>query len=79
MAIVVQKHGGTSVGEMHRLKRVADRVARTHRAGNQVVVVVSAIPEMSFTGSQAGIITDRSHGRARIIDMTPGRVRGTAW
>jgi aspartate kinase len=30
----------------------------------------------SFTGSQAGVITDSSHGRARIIDVTPGRIRG---
>ena len=30
----------------------------------------------SFTGSQAGMITDSSHGRARIIDVTPGRIRG---
>ena len=30
----------------------------------------------SFTGSQAGVITDRSHGRARIIDVTPGRIQG---
>ncbi|MGI8335033.1 aspartate kinase [Actinomadura scrupuli] len=29
----------------------------------------------SFTGSQAGVITDGSHGRARIIDVTPGRIR----
>ncbi len=29
----------------------------------------------SFTGSQAGVITDRSHGRARIIDVTPGRIQ----
>ncbi|MBK5305550.1 MAG: aspartate kinase [Frankiaceae bacterium] len=28
----------------------------------------------SFTGSQAGVITDSSHGRARIIDVTPGRI-----
>jgi aspartate kinase len=121
VAIVVQKYGGTSVGDVDRIKRVADRVARTHRAGNQVVVVVSAMgkttddlvsmasriseqpPEReldilltsgerismsllamalqdrgvaakSFTGSQAGIITDAVHGKARIIDMTPGRV-----
>jgi aspartate kinase len=122
VAIVVQKYGGTSVGDVDRIKRVADRVARTHRAGNQVVVVVSAMgkttddlvsmasriseqpPEReldilltsgerismsllamalqdrgvaakSFTGSQAGIITDAVHGKARIIDMTPGRVQ----
>jgi aspartate kinase len=30
----------------------------------------------SFTGSQAGVITDSSHGRARIIDVTPGRIKG---
>jgi aspartate kinase len=30
----------------------------------------------SFTGSQAGVITDGSHGRARIIDVSPGRIRG---
>ena len=29
----------------------------------------------SFTGSQAGVITDAVHGRARIIDVTPGRIR----
>src|SRR6185369_11043482 len=30
----------------------------------------------SFTGSQAGVITDRTHGKARIIDVTPGRIQG---
>ncbi len=30
----------------------------------------------SFTGSQAGVITDSVHGKARIIDVTPGRIRG---
>ena len=123
MAIVVQKFGGTSVGDVDRMKRVADRVARTHRDGNQTVVVVSAmgkttddlvsmaadiggaqppereldilltsgerismallamalherdVPAKSFTGSQAGIITDAVHGRARIVDITPGRVQ----
>jgi aspartate kinase len=122
VAIVVQKYGGTSVGDVDRMKRVADRVARSHRDGNQTVVVVSAMgkttddlvsmasriseqpPEReldilltsgerismsllamalqdrgvaakSFTGSQAGIITDAVHGKARIIDMTPGRVQ----
>ena len=122
MAIVVQKYGGTSVGDVDRVQRVADRIARTFRAGNQVCVVVSAmgkttdelvgmaeeladrppgreldmlltagerismallaialhelgVPAKSFTGSQAGIITDSSHGSARILDITPGRVR----
>ncbi len=30
----------------------------------------------SYTGSQAGLITDSAHGRARIIDVTPGRIQG---
>src|SRR3546814_9229204 len=29
----------------------------------------------SFTGSQAGVITDAEHGRAKIIDVTPGRIQ----
>ncbi|HZP43740.1 MAG TPA: aspartate kinase [Candidatus Binatia bacterium] len=43
MALVVQKYGGTSVGDVERIRRVAARVARTHEAGHAVVVVVSAM------------------------------------
>ena len=43
MALVVQKYGGTSVGDIERIRNVARRVARTHAAGNQVVVVLSAM------------------------------------
>jgi aspartate kinase len=43
MAIVVQKYGGTSVGTPERIRNVAQRVARAHREGNQVAVVVSAM------------------------------------
>ncbi len=43
MALIVQKYGGTSVGTVERIHSVADRVGRTHRAGNQVVVVLSAM------------------------------------
>ncbi len=43
MAIIVQKYGGTSVGNPERIKNVARRVLETQRAGNQVVVVVSAM------------------------------------
>jgi aspartate kinase len=122
MPIVVQKYGGTSVGDADRIQRVAERVARTREAGNDVVVVVSAmgettdelvslatqitpIPEpreldmlltageriamsllaiavnargcraASYTGSQAGIITDTQHGKAKIVDIRPGRIR----
>src|SRR5688572_8780815 len=43
MTLIVQKYGGTSVGSPDRIKAVAERVARARRAGNDVVVVVSAM------------------------------------
>jgi aspartate kinase len=122
MPIVVQKYGGTSVADPARINGVADRVLETRAAGNDVVVVVSAmgqttdellalasqvsmaparrevdmlltagerismallamalhergVPAVSYTGSQAGILTDSSHGEARITRITGERVR----
>ncbi|MFV0435445.1 MAG: aspartate kinase [Leucobacter sp.] len=122
MALIVQKFGGSSVADAESIKRVAKRIVATRKAGNEVVVAVSAmgdttdelldladactpIPEpreldmlltagerismallamtikgmgveaFSFTGSQAGMITTPDHGAARIVDVTPGRVR----
>jgi aspartate kinase len=43
MALVVQKYGGTSVGDTERIKNVASRVLKTKKQGDQVVVVVSAM------------------------------------
>ena len=43
MALLVQKYGGTSVGDIARIRNVANRVARTRKEGNDVVVVVSAM------------------------------------
>ena len=43
MALVVQKYGGSSVADIEAMRRVARRVAATRRAGNIVVVVVSAM------------------------------------
>jgi aspartate kinase len=43
MALIVQKFGGTSVGSPERIKNVAQRVARFHAQGHQIVVVVSAM------------------------------------
>jgi len=43
MPIIVQKYGGTSVGTTERIENVADRAIRAKEAGNQVVVVVSAM------------------------------------
>ncbi len=123
MALVVQKYGGSSVADADGIKRVAQRIVVTHKAGHSVVVVVSAMGDStdelhdlahqvsplppareldmlltsgerismallamaianlglkarSFTGSQAGVITDDVHGKARIIDVTPGRISG---
>ncbi|GAA3789179.1 aspartate kinase [Sphaerisporangium flaviroseum] len=123
MALVVQKYGGSSVADASRIKRVAQRIVATKKAGNDVVVIVSAMGDTtdellelaqqvtplppgreldmlltagerismallamaianlghearSFTGSQAGVITDSTHGKARIIDVTPGRIQG---
>ena len=43
MALIVQKYGGTSVANLERIKNVANRVAKTHDQGNEVVVILSAM------------------------------------
>src|SRR5438874_904650 len=43
MALIVQKYGGTSVGNPDRIKNVAARVAKYHKRGDKIVVVVSAM------------------------------------
>jgi aspartate kinase len=43
MALIVQKYGGTSVGSVDRIRNVARRIARFHRDGHELVVVVSAM------------------------------------
>ena len=122
MSLIVQKYGGSSLADAASIKRVARRIVDTKKAGNDVVVVVSAMGDStdellalaeqvsplppareldmlltagerismalvamaitdlgadarSYTGSQAGLITDSAHGAARIIDVTPGRIR----
>ena len=42
MALIVQKYGGTSVGDVDRIKNVAQRILKTRAAGHQLVIVVSA-------------------------------------
>ena len=121
MGIIVQKYGGSSLSDATAIKRVARRIIEAKKAGNDVVVVVSAMGDTtddlielaegvsprpparemdmlltagerismavvsmaindlgysarSFTGSQAGVITDAVHGKAKIIDVTPGRI-----
>lgn len=120
--LIVQKYGGTSVGNPERIRNVAKRVVRTKEEGHDVVVVVSAMSgetdklinlagqvsenpdprEMdmlvstgervtiallamaiqslgqkaqSFTGRQAGIISDCVHTKARIEKITGDRLR----
>ena len=122
MTLVVQKFGGTSVGTLDHLRRVAAHVGSTQRAGHQVLVTISAMGEQtddllamaqalckapprrevdmlltagerisaallaialeaegvaatSLTGSQCGILTDETHGNARITAIRGDRVR----
>jgi len=120
--LVVQKFGGSSLGEAGRIRLVAQRIARARATGADLVVVVSAMGDttdallalagaitpdpdpreldmllatgehqsatlvsmalhslgvkaISLTGAQAGITTDSAHGRARIANVEPRRVR----
>ena len=47
MALIVQKYGGSSVANAEKILRVAQRVIKTKKAGNKVVVVVSAMGDMT--------------------------------
>jgi aspartate kinase len=122
VSLIVQKYGGSSVADAESIKRVAKRIVDARKAGNDVVVAVSAMGDTtdelldlahevtpipapreldmlltsgerismallamaiksmghearSFTGSQAGMITDATHGAARIVEVTPVRLR----
>lgn len=61
MGLVVQKYGGTSVGDINRIKQVAARVTKVKASGEEVVVVVSAM---------AGE-TDRLLGLAHEVSSNP--------
>jgi aspartate kinase len=121
MSLIVQKYGGTSVGNPERITQVAARVARYRAQGDQIVVVVSAmsgvtdnlikmakavmsmpseremdmllatgeqttialtamalhsigVPAASLTGSQAGIVTDGVHTKAKIQNIAPKKI-----
>jgi aspartate kinase len=63
MAVVVQKYGGSSVADVEKLGRVADKIVAAKRAGDDVVVVVSAM----------GTTTDQLMALAKQIDETPPR------
>ena len=73
MALIVQKYGGTSVGTIERIQAVADKVAKTHRAGNQVVVVVSAMSgETDRLLGLANEISARAAGRELDVLLSTG-------
>ncbi len=64
MALIVHKYGGTSMGSVERIKNVARRVAKWHKAGHQVVVVPSAMSgETNRLLGLAKDITDRADPR----------------
>ena len=63
MALIVQKYGGTSVGSAERIQAVAQRICKTVKAGNSLVVVVSAM----------GKTTDGLIKLARLISQNPHR------
>jgi aspartate kinase len=63
MPIVVQKYGGSSVADVEKLRKVAERVMRTRRAGHDVVVVVSAM----------GHTTDELLALAKQVSANPDR------
>jgi len=68
MALIVQKYGGTSVADAERIKDVARRIVQTKDAGNQVVVVVSAMGDTTDKLMEmAARITD--HPDMREIDV----------
>lgn len=58
--------------ELDMLLTAGERIAMALLA---MAIARLGLEARSFTGSQAGVITDSAHGRARIIDVTPGRIR----
>src|SRR5476651_1868931 len=68
MALIVHKYGGTSMGSVERIKNVAKRVAKWHRAGHKMVVVPSAMS--GETNRLLGLARDiTNHPDPRELDM----------
>ena len=73
MALIVQKYGGTSVGSPERITKVAEKVAKSFREGNQVVVVVSAMSgETNRLTSLASEVSDRPSLREMDVLLSTG-------
>jgi aspartate kinase len=85
--VVVSAMGDTTDELLDLAERVSDSPPAREldmllTAGERIAMAVLAMAiadrgheARSFTGSQAGVITDSAHGKARIIDVTPGRIR----
>ncbi|MBU6491281.1 MAG: aspartate kinase [Burkholderiales bacterium] len=68
MALIVHKYGGTSMGSVERIKNVAKRVAKWHKAGHRMVVVPSAMS--GETNRLLGLAKEISaHPDPRELDM----------
>lgn len=75
MPLVVQKYGGTSVGDAEKIKGVARRVAAAKDAGNKVVVVVSAMGQTTDElSSLACQVTDRPDSREMDMLLSTGEI-----
>ncbi len=73
MGIIVQKYGGTSVGDLVRIQEVAKRVAKTFDAGNQVVVVLSAMSGVTdHLIEMAEVLTDTPNKREMDVLLSTG-------
>ncbi len=73
MARIIQKFGGTSVGDADRIRNVARRVVATHREGNEVVVVVSAMGKSTDDLiTLASEVTGNDYPREMDMLMTAG-------
>jgi aspartate kinase len=73
MALIVQKYGGTSVGTIERIEAVAEKVAKSHKNGDQIVVVVSAMSgETDRLLGLATQITPRPAGRELDVLLSTG-------
>ena len=73
MPLVVQKYGGTSVADADRIRNVARRIAETHRDGNDVVAVVSAMGKgTDELVALASDVSDRTYPRELDMLLTAG-------
>jgi aspartate kinase len=75
MALIVQKYGGSSVADAEKIKNVARRIVRTKEAGNQVVVVVSAMGETTDSLVKLAYqVAENPHMRELDVLLSTGEV-----